>query len=240
MSITALISTSLKVVSMAVVCVASNRRRAMVCLRRDMRTRSSRSGCSTTSLGRGSVTGLGCSRIVAATCSALRRSRKLVTSCLVTRPPGPLAGTLVRLMPCSWAMRFATGVALAIGSTRTAAGSATATGVGLGAWPCSGNSSITPSTSPILTSWPSWHSMRASTPARSATTCMLAFSVSSSTNGSPAATRSPSCFSQSATVASTMDSPISGTTILIGMVLLTCPEIVCSLNRNLLVGRKPG
>ena len=56
--------------------------------------------------------------------------------------------------------------------------------------------------------------MLARTPPRSALTSRSIFSVSSSTSGSPTATRSPSFFSQRATRASTTDSPSCGTTML--------------------------
>ncbi len=54
-------------------------------------------------------------------------------------------------------------------------------------------------------------------PAASAATSRLTFSVSSSTTASPAATVSPSSFSQRATMALTTDSPISGTMMRVGM-----------------------
>src|SRR5687767_4058800 len=57
------------------------------------------------------------------------------------------------------------------------------------------------------------------TPARSALTSRSIFSVSSSTSGSPALTLSPGFFSHLATRASTTDSPNSGTTILVGILI---------------------
>src|SRR5262245_59310146 len=57
--------------------------------------------------------------------------------------------------------------------------------------------------------------MLAITPGRSALTSRSIFSVSSSTSGSPAATRSPAFLSHFTTRASTTDSPSSGTTMLV-------------------------
>ena len=56
--------------------------------------------------------------------------------------------------------------------------------------------STTANTSPGFTVSPSWCMMRASTPDSSAEISVLTFSVSSSTTASPAATASPSFFSQ--------------------------------------------
>jgi hypothetical protein len=81
-SMTALMSISLKVVSIAAVCWASTSRRAIVWRRRDIRTRSSRSAAGAAGAG-------------VAACAAGRAagagggSRCLTTSSFVTRPPGP-------------------------------------------------------------------------------------------------------------------------------------------------------
>jgi hypothetical protein len=69
--------------------------------------------------------------------------------------------------------------------------------------------------------------MRLSTPAEGAVTSRSILSVSSSTSGSPAETRSPSLRSHFATRASTMDSPTSGTRMFAGtacypFVLVSC------------------
>ncbi|MEZ5317361.1 MAG: hypothetical protein R2752_08185 [Vicinamibacterales bacterium] len=80
-------------------------------------------------------------------------------------------------------------------------------------------SSMVPSTSPIFTSAPSAWAMDFRTPAFGAATSTSTLSVSSSTSASPAATASPSCLSQRATRASTIDSPTSGTMMLTAMML---------------------
>src|ERR671933_2243581 len=59
--------------------------------------------------------------------------------------------------------------------------------------------------------------MSPKTPARSAATSTLTFSVSSWTSASPGWTASPGCFSQAPTVASTTDSPRTGTRTSTGM-----------------------
>src|SRR4249920_16332 len=95
--------------------------------------------------------------------------------------------------------------------------------------------------------------MRAMTPARSALTSRLIFSVSSSTIGSPISTRSPSFFIQRAMRASSTDSPSCGTTMVIMRVsdLLgknhgRCrrrtghPEVECLLDERRLVQLVPG
>src|SRR5258707_8046138 len=94
-------------------------------------------------------------------------------------------------------------------------------GAGEGASP----SASSASTSPMATVSPSRLLMARSTPSAGATTSMLTFSVSSSTTGSPAETRSPSCLSHWPTVASTMDSPSAGTLISTDML----PPAHCAL-----------
>src|SRR3954447_970898 len=59
--------------------------------------------------------------------------------------------------------------------------------------------------------------MPLNTPAESAATSTLTFSVSSCTSVSPASTASPSCLSHAPTVASTTDSPSVGTRTSVGM-----------------------
>ena len=157
-STTLLMSSSLKVVSIAAVCCASTSRSAMVRRRRDMRTRSSRSatmrvlaalgvGAAARWLGDVAAEAVrsGCSGpLVCVAPSASSRRIKPSMSCLVTRPSAPLGGTFDRSTWCSAANRRATGVALL--------------------WSSSTCSSITPSTSPILTSSPSRCVIRLSTP----------------------------------------------------------------------------
>src|SRR5688500_16016681 len=90
-------------------------------------------------------------------------------------------------------------------------------------------------TSPTFTSDPSWCLMLARTPARSALTSRSIFSVSNSTSGSPALTLSPCFFSHLATRASTTDSPSSGTTILVG-ILIPDPRSLIPGPRSLTLG----
>src|SRR3989442_8732230 len=73
------------------------------------------------------------------------------------------------------------------------------------------------STSPGWTVSPSRAAIFPSTPLWSAATSTLTFSVSSCTSASPASTGSPSCLSQAPTVASTTDSPSTGTRTSTGM-----------------------
>src|SRR5258707_7647760 len=94
-------------------------------------------------------------------------------------------------------------------------------GAGEGASP----SASSASTSPMATVSPSRLLMARSTPSAGATTSIFTFSVSSSTTGSPAETRSPSCLSHWPTVASTMDSPSAGTLISTDML----PPAHCAL-----------
>src|ERR1700686_1359394 len=78
---------------------------------------------------------------------------------------------------------------------------------------CCALSPIIPITSPTATSSPSFFTIFCSTPLCSALTSTLTLSVSSSTSASPTLTASPSCLSQVAITASTMDSPNAGTRI---------------------------
>src|SRR5579883_127736 len=80
---------------------------------------------------------------------------------------------------------------------------------GVGCWAAA--SPIIPITSPTPTTSPSFFKICCNTPLSSALTSTLTLSVSSSASTSPFCTCSPSCLSQVAIVASTMDSPIWGT-----------------------------
>ncbi len=109
---TALISISLNVVSIAVVCVASNSRCAMVRRRRDMRVRSSRrpsveaGGEEGTAAWRGFSAGASFSATWAVSCLC----RYISTSALVTRPSAPVPLILLRSRFLSRASRAATGL----------------------------------------------------------------------------------------------------------------------------------
>ncbi len=220
-------STSLKVLSIAAVLCASTSRLAMVARRFDIRTRSSVRSPSiagrsaTGAAGRvfACSTGVGrCSAGLGAAAGA-DDSAARSTSRLITRPASPVPCTReISTSFCSAAF-LAAGVArdLAVFASVAAAASDGAAAAGAGAPGASGASSMTPSTSPTFTSSPSFRSMRLRTPADGAPTSRSILSVSSSTSGSPADTRSPSLRSHLAIRASTMDSPTSGTTMFAGI-----------------------
>ena len=85
-------------------------------------------------------------------------------------------------------------------------------------------SSIEPSSAPTSTSAPSLARISVRTPEAGALTSSVTLSVSSSTNGSSAATASPGAFIHFATVASETDSPSVGTliSVAIPLVLFIC------------------
>src|SRR5579864_8700509 len=95
-------STSLKVVSMAAVFWASLRWRAMVCRSLVMRTRSSRAA---SSAGDGARTWIDAAGWATTTGDAAARSIAASMSPLVTRPAGPVPGTDCGAMPDSAASR---------------------------------------------------------------------------------------------------------------------------------------
>src|SRR5512143_1077519 len=78
---------------------------------------------------------------------------------------------------------------------------------------------MTPRVSPTRTSWPSPFSMLLRVPLCSAPISKFALLVSSSSSGSPVWTGSPTFLYQCTTVASTMDSPMLGTRILMSISL---------------------
>ena len=99
---TALMSTSLKVVSMAALCCASTSRRAMVARRLDMRSRCSDAGSRQVPGLRPEVPmGAGrCAAGVPARCLRRRGALARRTSPFVTRPPAPVAATASSFTPC--------------------------------------------------------------------------------------------------------------------------------------------
>ena len=203
----------------------------MVARRLDIRTRSSvRSPGAVRGFSATGGAGFGAG---GSTAGAVRRRRQprgppprtaCSTSRRITRPASPLPRTADRSTACSSAALRAVGVARgALPGVRCRGGAPAAGAAGCGrsrrlrrAAPAAA-SSITPSSSPTLTSSPSLRAIRPRTPACGALTSRSILSVSSSTSGSPAATTSPSWRSHLATRASTIDSPTSGTTILAGM-----------------------
>src|SRR5436190_7525550 len=221
-AITALMSSSLKVVRMAAVCCAWTRRSAI-------RRRIGLSGTRSSPSAR-AADGCGAAGTSIRTGRALR-SRYASTSSLVSRPPLPEAGTRVGSRSCSARRRrtaglsgptprAATGSASASAGARGAAGMAGAgfgvsgaAGAGFGAAGAAArappSSSMRATSSPTATFSPAAFTMR-STPARSAGSSMLALSVSSSSRMSSGLTASPSCFAQRTMTPSVTDSPSVG------------------------------
>src|SRR5438309_3233056 len=220
-AITALMSSSLKVVRMAAVCCAWTRRSAI-------RRRIGLSGTRSSPSAR-AADGFGAAGTSIRTGRALR-SRYASTSSLVSRPPLPEAGTRVGSRSCSARRRRTAGLsgptpraatsASASAGARCAAGAA---GAGFGASGAAGagfgaagaaarappSSSMRATSSPTATFSPAGFTMR-STPARSAGSSMLALSVSSSSRTSSGLTASPSCFAQRTMTPSVTDSPSVG------------------------------
>src|SRR5438552_2522846 len=224
-AITALMSSSLKVVRMAAVCCAWTRRSAI-------RRRIGLSGTRSSPSAR-AADGFGAAGTSIRTGRALR-SRYASTSSLVSRPPLPEAGTSVGSRSCSArrrrtaglsgpTARAATGSASASARASGAAGAAGTGGTGFGASGAAGaclgaagaaarappSSSMRATSSPTATFSPAAFTMR-STPARSAGSSMLALSVSSSSRMSSGLTASPSCFAQRTMTPSVTDSPSVG------------------------------
>ncbi len=226
-------SASLNVVSIAAVCWASTRRRAMVCRRFVIRTRSSlRSPGRVGAMGLAGVGAIFASRVGSPRWSSAGAAAgagdgviAFLTSCFITRPADPVPWTPPRSTLWSSAMRRAVGVVFgcsagaAVGADAGAGADAAAFEplpdcAAAGAGAPAPFSSTTASSSPILTSSPSLRAMLVITPRFSALSSRLVFSVSSSTSGSPTSTWSPGFFSHLAIRASTMDSPSTGTTML--------------------------
>ena len=242
-AITALMSTSLKVVSMAAVFCASLRRRAMVCRKRVMCTRSSRAassggeGARTCKVATGCATGMG---------AAAARSIAASMSPFVTRPSLPVPSTAAAARPNSALRRRTAGETGAAGAAGLGGGAAAegagacsaacgrgfsaSTAIGLAAdrsssrlvgtdLAASGPSAIWPSSAPTATVSPSRTATSDKTPAAGAGTSIVTLSVSSSTSGSSALTASPAFLNQRPIVASVTDSPRVGTRISIMMVI---------------------
>src|SRR5262245_43889952 len=215
---TALMSTSLNVVSMAALSCASFKRLEMVWRSRDMRTRSSRAASpeATGARGRGGAFSLR-SRVRSA-------SAAFATSSFSTWPrrpepitsPAPRSDSTSSLraageggissMPISWR---------GLGSRSSFLDSVRGAGVftGAAAAGMAAPSPIVPSTAPTATVSPDFTATSARTPEAGAGTSTVTLSVSSSTRGSSAATASPACLNHWPTVASTTDSPKLGTLI---------------------------
>ncbi len=237
---TALISTSLNVVSMAALFWASFRREAMTRRRRVIGTRSSRIS-STRGAG---FAACGADGAEAAGAEAVPVSIAFSTSPLVMRPSLPVAGIAAGLRLFSSTRRLTAGdsgrdaLAAADGAGADAAGASAgetgagetgagvaltssflascfAAGAGLAAAVAfSSRTAITAfgiTVSPSPTAWP------VITPADGAGTSSVTLSVSSSATASSAATLSPTFLSHRETVASATDSPRGGTMISMAM-----------------------
>src|SRR5918993_238785 len=211
---TALMSTSLNVVSMAAVFCASFRRRAMVWRSLVMRTRSSREASSGGDEAR-AWTGAGAGAAAAPPAMAVSMSP------LVARPSRPLAATEAGLTPLSRARRATAGPWSCTG--RAAAGAGAGFCASAGFAPAAGPvaappSTIEPSTAPGVTVSPSLATMSPSVPAAGAFTSRVTLSVSSSRIGSSALTGSPGFLNQRPIVGSETDLPRVGTRISVAMV----------------------
>src|SRR5262249_25660800 len=224
--ITALMSTSLKVVSMAAVFCASLSRRAMVARSRVIFTRSSRAA---SSAGDGARTCTAAAVWATGVGAEAARSIAAIMSPLVTRPSLPEPGTVETSMPVSAASlrtegaSGATPAGLAPVCGRGATSAAGAAGAvarsgrpGGGGAVFSGAPAVAliwPSSAPSATVSLSLAAMSPSTPAAGAGTSIVTLSVSSPTSGSSTATGSPGFLNHLPMVASVTDSPSAGTRI---------------------------
>src|SRR5277367_6378917 len=225
-------STSLKVVSIAAVFCASLSRRAMVWRNLVRRTRSSREASSGAEGARKAI-GAGSGAIAGATGagaglggSGLAPSglgdSDLAISCSTspssTWPRLPLPVTALRSMPFSTAIFAADGAGgIAVAAEGLEAGALASALAGADADAAVDADDTAPSNAPIDTVSPVWADTSDSTPGAGALISSVTLSVSSSTNGSSAFTASPRCLNHLPTVASVIDSPRVGTRISVAM-----------------------
>ena len=209
-SITALMSTSLNVVSSAALSCALFRRLAMVWRIRVILTRSTWRPpvLAAGAAGAGAVAaGAGAASLALAAAS---------TSSLVRRPSLPLPLMVVGSTPCSSTARRTAGLRVCAsvagaGSTGVAAGAASSRAAG-GVMPAGATpSSITAMTAPTATVSPTAARCSVRTPATGEGTSTATLSVSRLAIGSSSATASPGCLSHSPMVPSVTDSPMVGT-----------------------------
>src|SRR4051812_48728976 len=218
-AMTPLMSTSLKVVSMAAVFCASFRRLAMVRRSRVMRTLSSRSA-----RGRGPA---GTAGLAAGAGWAEIDDSAAITSALVARPSLPLGWIAAAATPLSSASLRVAGPDAArlapdgggggddgagAGGADAALGAAVGTAAGFATTP-DAPASIWQSTPPTWTVAPSATARSTTVPADMAFTSTVTLSVSSSHKGWSTVTASPALTSHLETVASVTDSPSAGTLI---------------------------
>src|SRR4051812_585076 len=216
MCITALMSTSLKVVSMAAVLCASLSRRAMVWRSRVIFTRSSRAASSAGDGARATAAAVWATGVGA----AAARSIAAIMSPLVTRPSlpepstfagsTPLSADIFRTEGASGMSPDGAGAGAGLDGSGAFAAGAAAAGLAAGA---PAPSLIWPSSAPTATVSPSLAATSDNTPAAGAGTSIVTLSVSSSTNGSSTATASPGFLNHLPMVASVTDSPSVGTRI---------------------------
>ena len=186
--------------------------------------------------GRGAAAGAG---TVATGAGAGPRDSAASTSAFTIRPFGPEPAIWPISKPACAAMRRASGLAntrspeaaagagaIATGAAAIGAGAAgagTAAGAAFGAAPAAGTASPA-STSTAITSFtftpcvPAGTRMRPRMPSSTASTSIVALSVSISAITSPALMRSPSCFSQRARLPSVMVGESAGIRIFVAMI----------------------
>src|SRR5208337_3755095 len=216
--ITSVMSTSLKVVSIAAVFWASLRRRAIVWRSFVIRTRSSRALSSgVVARGGGTGAGTGAGAMTGAGAGAVAAAAAASTSPLSTWPRLPLPATPARSILLSAASLAAEGAG-GIGAAGAGAAFGGAAGGGAAAGAAAPPDNW-PSSAPIATVWPVSAVISLSTPAPGALTSSVTLSVSSSTRGSSARTGSPAFLNHLPTVASLIDSPRVGTRISIAMLV---------------------
>jgi hypothetical protein len=240
---TLVMSTSLKVVSMAAVFCASLRRAAIVRRSRVMRTRSSRSA-----RGRGPAGTAG----FAAGAAGWAEIEEIaaITSALVARPSLPVGWIAAGATPCSSASLRTAGpeaarltLAAAAAGAGVGAGAGAGRGAGAGATGAAASfgaaaaapapaASIWQSTPPTCTDSPSATARSITVPADVAGTSTVTLSVSSSHSGWSTATVSPAFTIHLETVASVTDSPSAGTLISTAMRYSPPPSVSARSTRS--------
>ena len=217
-SMTALMSTSLKVVSSAALSCALFNRLAMVWRMRVILTRSS-PRAPPVATGAAAAAGAGAGAGVAGPLAFA--SAAASTSSLVRRPSLPVPLMVEGSTPCSSTARRTAGDMVCAGvssSSEAAAGAGVsalaAAGAGAGALAPSSMIAITAPTSTVS---PTATTCCDITPATGEGTSTATLSVSRLAIGSSTATASPGCLSHSAIVPSVTDSPRTGTLISVAM-----------------------
>ncbi|MNM94484.1 hypothetical protein D3C81_1068890 [compost metagenome] len=221
-AMTSVMSTSLKVVSMAMFDWASTRRSAILARRRVIGTRFSvRSPAAVTTGAAAAAAGL-----ATAAGADFLLATAATTSSLVTRPPLPVPATVARSMPFSSASLRAAGAATGSSSPASAAAAAGAAAAAAAAGAAAAPpSTIEPRTSSDRTVSPSPLTMSPSTPSAVARTSRTTLSVSMSTISSSRLTASPGFLCQVATVPSATDSGKVGALISIAIISVSLNSV---------------